>query len=198
MKTARAKLLSAASGNQIPEVKEVIENAPLLNINWILRGSGLAALHCAAQKGHLEVVRLLLAHPLVNVNRKTHDGETPLLLACDGGHTEVVRVLLKDSRVKLDLADWERMTPLMCASCEGHLEIVKLLLADGRKLGHEGEDKHGGTALDGAHTMKLFPYSRTSAVILSKPVTELRWSLECLVPLPQSCLPCWFSFAKTC
>jgi ankyrin repeat protein len=119
MKTVRAKLLSAASENRVPEVKEIVENAPLLNINWTQKESGLGALHRAAQNGHHEVVRLLLGHPLINASQKTHhDGETPLLLACDGGRTEVVRVLLKDSHVELNLADWEKMTPLMCASLE--------------------------------------------------------------------------------
>jgi ankyrin repeat protein len=151
MKTARAKLLSAASENRVPEAKEIIENAALLDIDWTQKESGLGALHRAAQNGHHEVVRLLLGHPLINVNQKTHhDSETSLLLACDGGHTEAVRVLLADSRVELNLADLERMTPLMCASLEGHLEIVKLLVADGRNLGHEEKDKHGDTAVDGA------------------------------------------------
>jgi hypothetical protein len=63
----------------------------------------------------------------------------------------------------------------VCVS-RGHLEIVKLLIADGRNLGHEREDKHGDTAVDGAldgkhHEIVDCRVSGNSVTILPKPST---------------------------
>ena len=63
MKAVKAELLRAASGNQVAEVKGIIESNPLLDINWAPKGSGLSALHRASERGHHEVVQLLLGHP---------------------------------------------------------------------------------------------------------------------------------------
>ena len=43
--------------------------------------------------GHLEVVKLLLTHPDINVNLKTEDGLTPFSLGCLNGHVSVIRVI---------------------------------------------------------------------------------------------------------
>lgn len=45
----------------------------------------------AASAGHVEIVKLLLAHN-ADVNAQSSSGNTPLMYACGGGHTEVVKV----------------------------------------------------------------------------------------------------------
>eukprot|EP01097_Dermamoeba_algensis_P002017 TRINITY_DN17_c0_g1_i1.p1 TRINITY_DN17_c0_g1~~TRINITY_DN17_c0_g1_i1.p1 ORF type:complete len:482 (-),score=138.05 TRINITY_DN17_c0_g1_i1:183-1628(-) len=52
------------------------------------------ALHYAAQKGHVEVVRILLQHGF-DINKKAKNNNTPLHLAAQNGHSEVARVLLE-------------------------------------------------------------------------------------------------------
>jgi len=48
------------------------------------------ALHYAAGKGHLDVVKYLLDHGGATIDVQDGDGLTPLLDACNGGHLEVV------------------------------------------------------------------------------------------------------------
>ena len=92
-------------------------------------------LHIASIRGHLEVVKLLLAHPNINVNLKDNDGQTLFLLGCLNGHVLVVRVLLKDPRVDVTLEDNNGCTPLWWASWCGGLDVVEWLIASGRDLG---------------------------------------------------------------
>ncbi|RPB22045.1 ankyrin, partial [Terfezia boudieri ATCC MYA-4762] len=51
------------------------------------------ALHIAAKKGHLEVVKVLLDKG-ATINAMTHVNRTALHMAAENGHLEVVKVLL--------------------------------------------------------------------------------------------------------
>ena len=53
--------------------------------------------------GHKKVVKLLLEQDDVEVNSKSKDNETPLLLAAPKGHKAVVKLLL-DKGALLDLS----------------------------------------------------------------------------------------------
>ena len=63
------------------------------------------ALHLAAENGHLEVVRLLLATGKAEVDSKDKYGRTPLSWAAENGHLEVVRLLLATGKAKVDSKD---------------------------------------------------------------------------------------------
>ncbi len=58
----------------------------------------------AAQGGHAEVVRLLLAHQDVEVNQTNEGGVSALLFASGNGHVEVVKLLLSHQNVELNKA----------------------------------------------------------------------------------------------
>lgn len=56
---------------------------------------GNTALHYAAQKGHTEIVQLLLTKKqAIDINSQNEDGNTPLHLASLSGYREVIKVLL--------------------------------------------------------------------------------------------------------
>ena len=52
-----------------------------------------APIHLAAEKGHKDIVKLLLDHG-ANIDVKDNDGETPIYRAAVKGHTETVKLLL--------------------------------------------------------------------------------------------------------
>jgi len=96
----------------------------------------------ASSNGHVEVVKLLLAHPDINVNVRNEGGQTPISLGCERGHVSVVRVLLKDPRVNVTLGEYNGCTPLWWASWKGYHEVIEWLIASGRDLG-DIENKKG-------------------------------------------------------
>jgi len=122
-----------------------------LDVNW---GdiSGWTALHTASFRGHIEVLKVLLAHRDINVNAKNRDGDTPLALTCKCGKVSVVRILLKDPRVDVTLGDKNGSTPLWWASHERRLEVVEWFIASGKNLGDvkntQGKNWYQGTAVE--------------------------------------------------
>ena len=62
---------------------------------------GRTPLYIASDKGHSEVVSMLLAMQGVNVNQGMDDSCTPLFAASQGGHTEVVSMLLAKQGLSL-------------------------------------------------------------------------------------------------
>lgn len=88
------------------------------------------AVEVASQKGHLEIVRLLVEND-VPLDFKGRENTAPLLFAAEYGYLEIVRLLLKNGaniHVHDDMA-------LVAAAQEGHLEIIELLLENGADPG---------------------------------------------------------------
>lgn len=96
---------------------------------------GGIALIPACERGHVEVVRYLLAESDVDVDHVNNLGWTGLLEAIiladgDAAHQEIVRLLL-DAGADPELADRDGVTPLAHAGARGQAEIVALLVAAG-------------------------------------------------------------------
>jgi ankyrin repeat protein len=91
---------------------------------------GNTPLHYAAQKGHIDVVRILLAHPDVDVNAENHHKETPLHLAAKEGRYHVVKELSLETSGRLRATEEDRYerTALQLAVENRHKDIQKLLL----------------------------------------------------------------------
>lgn len=84
------------------------------------------ALHCAAQYGHSEVVRVLLQE-LTDPSMRNSRGETPLDLAALYGRLQVVRMLLT-AHPNLMSCNTRKHTPLHLAARNGHYSTVRVLL----------------------------------------------------------------------
>jgi len=93
-------------------------------------------------RGQVEIAKLLLTHPDIDVNSKNTYGQIPILLGCWNGHVSVVELLLKDLRVDTTLDDNKGCTPLWWAACYGQHEVIEWLIASGRDLG-DTENKRG-------------------------------------------------------
>lgn len=93
--------------------------------------TSLTPLHFAAEGGHLEIVKYLVAH---GANMSAEDwGVTPLHMAAGSGHVDCVRYFL-DGRVdpnRPDNVDW---SPMHAAAMEGHLTIIRVLLERGAHI----------------------------------------------------------------
>lgn len=98
---------------------------------------GGIALIPAAERGHVEVVRYLLAESDVDVDHVNRLGWTALLeaiLLSDGGprHQEIVALLI-EAGADVDLADGDGVRPLAHARARGQREIAALLVAAGAR-----------------------------------------------------------------
>ncbi|XP_069508766.1 ankyrin repeat and KH domain-containing protein 1 isoform X2 [Ambystoma mexicanum] len=86
----------------------------------------------AAQEGHLELVKYLLAAG-ANVHATTATGDTALTYACENGHTDVADVLLQTG-ADLEHESEGGRTPLMKAARAGHLCTVQFLISKGANM----------------------------------------------------------------
>merc|ERR1712168_634833 len=50
---------------------------------------GSTALMCAAEHGHIEIVKLLMQHPDINLSATDNDGLTALSVAMEAGHRDI-------------------------------------------------------------------------------------------------------------
>ncbi|RYP23458.1 hypothetical protein DL767_008815 [Monosporascus sp. MG133] len=93
---------------------------------------GWTPLIAASSKGHVDVVRLLLATSGVNADLKNSEsGQTPLSWAAANGYEAVVQLLLDTGKVDINSRDNNGRTPLQWAAERGHKAVVRLLLKKG-------------------------------------------------------------------
>ena len=86
-----------------------------------------------ALKGyHEDVVRLLLNHEGIEIDRGCKNGETLFYVSCERGMETVVRALLQreDYDVNVNEPNAKQYTPLYIAACFGHTEIIEILMAE--------------------------------------------------------------------
>ncbi|KAL5283184.1 ANKRD17 family protein [Megaselia abdita] len=100
----------------------------------------------AASAGHLDIVKLLIAHN-ADVNAQCATGNTPLMFSCASGHVEVVKELLKHG-ANVEDQNENGHTPLMEAASAGHVEVAKVLLEHGAGINtHSNEFKESALTL---------------------------------------------------
>ncbi|XP_069612713.1 ankyrin repeat and SAM domain-containing protein 1A isoform X7 [Ranitomeya imitator] len=138
-----------------PEVKKYGPFHPYVNAK---NNDNETALHCAAQYGHTEVVRVLLEE-LTDPTMRNHKMETPLDLAALYGRLEVVKLLL-NAHPNLLSCHTRKHTPLHLAARNGHRAVVRVLLDAAMDINYMTEK---GSAL---HEAALFGKADVVQVLL--------------------------------
>ena len=103
--------------------------------------SGLSGLFLAVRGGALRSVDVLLAWPRVDVDPRTPQDETPLMLAALKGHLALAERLVK-SGADVNKTGW---TPLHYAATGGHGPVIRLLLEHHAYI--DSESPNGTTPL---------------------------------------------------
>ena len=179
-----AQLIKAAKDGDAEEVKRLLgkKNPKLKGNKFINTG----ALHEACKKDHDEVVKVLLAHPDIDVNLEI-DHQTPLMISSYWPNPKCAALLLDDYRVEVNLPDGEDHNPVYHAGRSGSIKVLELMIASGRfldlKVESEREHEYPMDAISG-----VWEYCEADAVRLLKKfrkdpggtTTELRKKLRCL------------------
>jgi ankyrin repeat protein len=90
----------------------LLKGVKALERNNYLEEYGYTALHFAASAKCSGVIRLLLAQRDVEVNARSNNGQTPLMIAAQKGRKDSVCVLLEHAEVDVRAEDDERQTAL--------------------------------------------------------------------------------------
>ena len=98
----------------------------------------------AAQAGNLDGVRSAIGKG-ADLDARTEQGRTALLLAIRANHVEVASALIA-AGADVNAKDANRDTPFLYAGAEGRDAILKLILATG-KADLKDTNRYGGTAL---------------------------------------------------
>ncbi|KTD32259.1 Ankyrin repeat protein [Legionella nautarum] len=86
---------------------------------------GFTPLHCAAQQGELELIKLM-AQQGINLYLPLESKKTILHIAAEAGDVELIRYLI-EQRLSVDEKTIDGETPLMLAIKAGHVEAAQLL-----------------------------------------------------------------------
>jgi ankyrin repeat protein len=123
------RLIQAARSGDVGAVRSALGSGVDVNA---AEGDGLTALHAAAERGHAEVVELLLARN-ADVHAKTRIGSyTPLHLAAMSAHAEIADDLLEAGADANAVTTNSGVTPLhLAAEAIGGAGTVELLLEHG-------------------------------------------------------------------
>ena len=111
--------------------KKVIEVLLKGDTQANLEDSSKKLLFSAAEKGHEDVVRLLLDIGKTDLDAIDGGHRTPLFWAARNGHETIVKLLLATGKVNVNAKDSDSWTALSGATEGGHKDIVKLLLKAG-------------------------------------------------------------------
>lgn len=124
--------LLSCLNNDLTLLRLILPASPDLNRLTRFGGVGLTP---ACEKGHLDIVNVLLTQTNINVNHTNFVGWTPLLEAIvlnDGGATQqAIVALLLEKGASPHLTDKYGKTPLELAREKGFEAIAQLLIAAG-------------------------------------------------------------------
>jgi len=114
---------------------------------------GRTPLSYAVDRGHEEVVKLLLDTGMVDADSMDDFGRTALSFAAENGEKRVVELLLGVG-VDVDSKDADGRTPLWYAAENGHEEVVELLLDTGM-MDADSTDDFGWNSVPSIITERL-------------------------------------------
>ncbi|BET37530.1 hypothetical protein SAP269_01190 [Spiroplasma ixodetis] len=110
-----------------------------IDVNFIFHG--LSPLHFAIFQNNLEIVKELLNHSKIEINKRDNlFFSTPLSKAASKGNLEIVKLLLEKDNSSINYLDKWYRSPLHYASRNGYLEIVKLLLNNDSDVNAKDKD----------------------------------------------------------
>ena len=113
------------------EVKQLTEKQYHDPLQKLFIDDNRTALHCAADAGHLNVLKYFVERKFCNPVCADKNGATPLHLAAGKGHLDIVKYLTQDKECYPVIKDVDGNTPLHYAArdCKG-IRVLKFFVSD--------------------------------------------------------------------
>lgn len=125
--------ISATSAGNFRELINCLEND--VDVNYVRHYSyPIPAIHYAAMRCHIEIIKLLLRHPSLNVNKTDNAGENALLLAAQNNDPESFMIFYEDERVDKDKTTNSGWTVVHMATAAGCFDMIELFLKIGMNM----------------------------------------------------------------
>ena len=102
---------------------KVLEEDPTISPNFKYE-----PLHTAIELNQVDVVKSLLNHPMINVNKIDQEYETPLYIAIDNYQTDIVMMLLEHELIDPNNKNEYTISPLELCYKKDNMDCFKLLL----------------------------------------------------------------------
>lgn len=119
-------IVQAANAGNLTVVRDMLRRGSDCNGRSKLARTSL---HVAAEKGHIDMVRLMISHPSLQINLQDMYGWTALHLATFHHHRDIVLLLLA-AGIDTHIKDRNRKTALEMASEQGNLADMANILRD--------------------------------------------------------------------
>ena len=162
-------LMKAVKAGDVDKVRRLMGwyNVQQVQVGIILQN--------ACSKGHLDMVRMLIAEFKANVNCVDSLWCTPLHCASRQGDLDMVRMLIAEFKANVNCVDYLGWTPLHCASRQGHLDMVRMLIAEFR-ADVDCIDSHGKTPL---HYAGKEMHQNVIIILITKFLTDSECTSVC-------------------
>jgi len=164
----------ASFEGDLPMVKQLLAQG--IPVDCTMAGDGVTALMLASQRGHVDVVRLLLERG-AEVNRGDRHHEQPILYAFRKSRSQETLSVLLEHDADVDAVDADSRTLLMLASSNGMAGMVYQLLLFGADPYLTSK---GTTAM---HFAIMLDQKEALAQMLSHGVDANHWDYEKRTPL---------------
>jgi ankyrin repeat protein len=141
MMQTHGTLIAAACSGDIDQVRRILAAYPT-QVNEQDSYIGTTPLHCAAHRGFLEIVQVLLEAGADIMARETCCDAIPLHWAAEGGHLEVARLLINRGSEVNAIDSWHNLGPVGWAEVIEHAhnrsparhDVAEFLLSQGAQL----------------------------------------------------------------
>ena len=98
------------------------------SLNAISKIDNMTSLHIASKHNQLEIIKILLSHPQIDINKLTKSGKHSLIIAAEKSNFKIIDELIKHKKLNINQIDYEQKSLLHIACSMGNKYLIYKLL----------------------------------------------------------------------